>query len=196
MEVQDAGGDWLSPHQDTVAQSIARKISMVMQLDSVLARSGLGDDPYRYDIRIRAVRNGTPGPNSKTITITDSRLLRVSGDSSASPTAQGKAKVQWGRQNGVINGEYTINIRKSGLDDHHEIGWVPAGWQDTLEYTVRDDDPSGRVGERLEFNTSDLELGKLYGVQISYKTTASHVFSAVHDYVWPSTGFPGDNGTP
>ena len=68
--------------------------------------------------------------------------------------------------------------------------------EDILERTFTDDDPSGAVGDLLEFNTSDLELGKLYGVQISYKTNPNHVFSAVHDYVWLSTGFPGDNERP
>ena len=81
-----------------------------------------------------------------------------------------------------------------GKTQSHSI--LGGRYPNTLERTVTDPDPSGTVGDLLEFNTSELELGKLYGVQISYKTNASHVFSAVHDYVWPSTGFPGDQDRP
>ena len=196
IEIQDMGKDWSVLYRYTEAQSSLQEISMIRPLDEVHPRKGLGDEPYGFDIRVRAVRGLHSSPNSRTITIVDSPILRVSGDSSASPTDKGKAKVQWGRKSGVINGEYTINIRKSGRDDHYELGWVPAGWVDTLEQTFTDSNPSGTSNAPLEFNTSELELGQLYGVQISYKTNRSHVFSAVHDYVWPSSGFPGDQGRP
>ena len=169
---------------------------MILNLDSVIPGKGLGDDPYGFDIRIQAISGRYTSPNSKTITIIDSPILQVTGDSSDPPRDKGKAKIQWGRESGVIDGRYTFSIRKSETDEHHDTTWMPTGWQDNLEANSLDPDPSGPVNGLLEFNTSELELGKLYGVQLSYKTNTSHVFSAVHDYVWPSTGFPGDDNRP
>ena len=178
---------------------------------------GLAAGGGAYSFRVTATRstgNYLDSSLSDTVRIIENPIVRANGDSRSAPDGEGQAKIVWNRLANVTDGRYTIRTRKLFPSDHYRVGW--AIWFYDVDppeigcesqpcfflpaEQVIDRNPTGAVTSRLTHTREKLELGELYGIQLSYKTRSGrdtiHVFSANDVYVWPSKGLPGESGRP
>ena len=168
----------------------------VMRLDNIVHGKGLGHEDYFKLWVVAKDKAGVKGNSeaSDTITIKDSPILSINGDSNLpvghfGPVA-GKAIVKWSQQNDATS--YTIRWRKLGPDrmgrPHSDLNWKLDG--SSL--------PNAFIGEetitdpsRLMLTIQPLDLDAIYAIQFNYKRTAGgreeSVFAARDLYVWPST---------
>ena len=223
IEVRKTGGDW-SLHTGTVrSEPIGNAVTYRLEiaLDAITQDAqryiGLANHD-EYEFRVKSTDSGKYPDSeiSETVRIIESPIVRVNGDSRNAPAGEGWAKITWTRMADVAGGRYTVRARKLFPEDHHRIEWSMSSAYDTNrpaigcvsepapclslpDRAVTDRNPRGRVGERLSYTRNKLELGKIYGIQLSYKTVVNqntvHVFSANDMYVWPSTSFPGGRET-
>lgn len=213
---EPSSGDVLNAYHEIVLDQIIGTKYEVTFLDGTKGilydYVGLADDDYEF--RVKATGGGTfpDSQLSEIVKVVENPIVRANGDSRNAPTGEGQAEFTWTRMSNVSNGRYTVRARKLSPEGHHRVEWGGAiGYDESVpaigcisepqpclslpDRFATDRFPRGRVGARLSFTRNKLELGELYGVQLSYKTAANqsviHVFSANDVYVWPSTSFPG-----
>ena len=98
VEVRASGQEkWDSQPSETVSEP-----SLEIVLDKVLPDKGMADAPYEYELRAKATYTGDTYEDSdysETVTITNSPIIEVSGDSrntyDADDNPTGKAKITW-----------------------------------------------------------------------------------------------------
>ena len=227
VEVRERGGSWDPPDRtdpssgNTSAAKYEGSLDRIVAVDTdndgtVDAHKGLAHADA-YEFRVRATGSNSTYLDSgfsSTVRIIENPIIRGNGDSRNAPKGQGEAEVVWERVANVINGRYTVRTRKLYPPDHHRINWnlhsydtnLPAiGCESQPCFSLPDklyDDvtANGAVGTRLTYSRPKLELGKLYGIQLSYEISAGHetihVFSANDVYVWPSKNLPSENPHP
>ena len=202
VELQAAGESWTSPRVENLGSGVTE---LLLDLDKILAaqNKGLSDSPFAYEVRIRATVPGATvvldSQDGETITIIDSPIISINGDSSLPDGVHGppiaKAEVKWTKPNDVEG--YTLRWRKLGDDTsgkHH----TDAEW--SLDDSTH---PSHFLGaESIDVPNQEsfvvrapihsLEMGEIYAFQLNYTTSAGEVFSARDRYAWPSDRAAGD----
>ena len=180
--------DWTSAHSVTVKEAFLN-----IDLDEILpGKKGLADDPYEYELQVMATYEGDTYEDSgysKTVTITNSPIIAVDGDSrntydeNANPT--GKATITWqaitDSQGDEIATGYQIRWVKLPGDIVGPVAddaWSPAPEEDWTLVQFEHD--------RWEGTRKRLELHQIYAIQLNYTTEAGPGFSAQEFYVWPS----------
>ena len=184
---------------------------LVIDLDNVMGSTtpkGLGDDPYSYEILIQAQSRVGLTPvtqDSETITMEDSPIISINGDSRARSDGKGEVLVKWDKPKGVTVTGYTLRWRKLGSDmntnNHTNYYWelddssYPDTYDDTDSGTVDIDKsltqwkiPSiSSIGE-----DTPLKLEEIYAIQLNYTTASGKVFSTRDRFVWPSSRAAGN----
>ena len=180
--------DWTSAHSVTVKEAFLN-----IDLDEILpGKKGLADDPYEYELQVMATYEGDTYEDSgysKTVTITNSPIIAVDGDSgntydeNGNPT--GKATITWqaitDSQGDEIATGYQIRWVKLPGDIVGPVAddaWSPAPEEDWTLVQFEHD--------RWEGTRKRLELHQIYAIQLNYTTEAGPGFSAQEFYVWPS----------
>ena len=103
--------------------------SLEINLDDVVGGDGLADTPFAYEIRVMAKDSSGYSAYSDTITIIDSPIVAVNGNSKLPPGQHGpvigKAVVNWISQSRATS--YTLRWRMLGSDregdTHTEVDW-------------------------------------------------------------------------
>ena len=173
-----------------------------IELDDVMdsgTPKGLGDDPYSYDIHFEAeVWVGlSPFTNqSETITIIDSPIVSINGDSSTRSGNTGEVVVKWNIPADVTG--YTLRWRKLG-GIHSNPTWelnsgtYPSSFTDGVYINDTDLD-SWKIPSIPDSGVEDvpLEIEKVYAFQLNYTTSTGKVFSARDRFAWPSARTAGN----
>ena len=203
VEITPSDEPWSSSITVTTTESV-----FDVKLDDVLRGCGedmqgnpigtgicmkLSDAPYEYKIRMKATSAGdayADSDYSETITITNSPVIAVDGDSrdtfDEDGNAVGKAKITW--QPVMAATGYEIRMVKlSNEQDHKAVAWSITSISD-------DQWTSMSLGKSKTSHTEEgLDLYEIYAIQLNYTTADGPVFSAQEFYVWPSDR-PAGNG--
>ena len=170
------------------------------ELDRIIGVWGLDDnDAFKFHVRAVVPGHATDMIQSEEITLVDSPILSVNGDSTGRGPNDGKMVVKWAWDADYAQNTYTIRYRKLP-DNHHQIPMMGmAGWQpdsaanDMVWATPSIVQPTPTRDVSLEFPITGLEQYKIYAVQLNYTTPTAKYFSAREAYVWPSSR-PAGNG--
>ena len=206
VEVRKQGGNsqWQAPHATLKISPmngirLATETYYEFDLDDILLDShqGLAHN-NAYQFRVTTLGddgnyvNSDPSDDSR-ITIIDTPIISIDGDSRERADDDGQAVVKWPHF-GQPPGYYTIRYRKlSG--NHSSISWLPEEAQsasDWSETSYSSDHPPATLKVRVR----ELEQGSVYAFQLNYARTNSddeiidEIFSAREAYAWPSDGFP------
>ena len=206
VQLRASGKDWTSAHSVTVEGAF-----LDIDLDEILPDEGLADDPYEYELRIKATYTGDTYEDSdysETVTITNSPIIAVDGDSrdtydeNDNPT--GKAKITR-RAVTDSNGDEIATgyqIRWVKLPGDHTMSadpdadsWFIGPVSDdawTLVTHIAWTPVPLEQGESEYTLEEELELHQIYAIQLNYTTEAGPGFSAQEFYVWPSARAAGN----
>ena len=208
VEIQQAGGNWSSPHQVVKSAPPLR-----IDLDEVMPNKGLANHPA-YEIRVKEVSYSTDyldSAYSDVVRIVDNPLLLSGGSANGnSPSnGNGQAVLKWARVTNAT--EYTVSYRLLGKrpvfpwrdTPHSNPDWPnhedwPYYSVDPLPQHPPVRPPTGghpSIGSAVSTTVSGLDKGEIYAFQVNYKMSdGTTVLSARDAYVWPSATQPGDGG--
>ena len=199
VDIRVAGGTWSSTNARNVSPPSDVSDpwpSIDIDLDVILSDGGKGlADSPAYELRVSAERNTSISSGySNTITLVDSPIVTINGDSSLTDGVQGpiagKAVVRWKPQSTATS--YTLRWRKLGVDANG-LAHSSDGWQ--LDEESLPESFGGQakgLSSSLKTHTiQPLDLRAVYAVQLNYQTASGSVFSARDAYVWPAASKPG-----
>ena len=181
-----------TPIASTIANPITcdppptpRKCKMDIDLDRILSLRGLAHaDAYELGIKVTDNSNTyMPSVHSK-VTIIDTPIISIDGDSRGRTADNGQAVVKWTTPPDIP--VYALRFRKlSG--DHTQIAWRPRGaqsgeWRRPISQPTYDQTNPPVMEHRVR----DLDQQDLYAFQLNYTVGAVEYFSAREAYVWPS----------
>ncbi len=171
-------------------------------LDNIVGSEGLGDDPYEYHIQIIASLSNGGSPlisnnDTNTITIIDSPINSINGDSSSRTDGKGEAVVKWEIPSDVTG--YSLRWRKL-KEDHTSPSWELNSRTYPDEFTGEVNINNTSLNTRkipailppLYIEEEPMDLEEIYAVQLNYTTTSGKVFSARDRFVWTSDKAVGD----
>ena len=169
-----------------------------IELDDIIHSRGLAHADA-YEFRVRATDSSDTygdSADSETITIIDTPILSVNGDSREAPMGEGQVDLEWTPIEDILGdsyaeGNYSFQYRKLGLHTDAESGdevahsdyrWRPTNFGPGQ--TSTDDVITG------------LELEEIYAIQLRYikyrpgtQTVLHRVYAARDMYVWPAKSF-------
>ena len=198
-----------SPNYYTIDNPPVGDLSHGIILDRVIQTSvgpppiykGLADAPYAYEFQVQAVdENNSDNDSGFTrVTIVDSPIKSVNGDSSEADEDKGKMVVTWRPM--FNNARYTVRWRKLRGRHAGQVFWSPISWIEgdrNSEY----DWQSGATTAALSatYESADLERGEIYAVQLNFTANIPHTegthqfYSAREAYVWVSARAGGVYG--
>ncbi len=167
----------------------------VIRLDNIPASEGLAEQGY-FELKVMAVDSTDIYEDSvfsETLTIIDSPIISINGDSSLPDGVHGpplaKAEVKWDKPTGATG--YTLKWRKLGIDTN-DNAHTNSQWKlDDSSY------PNGYAAEKSISNPNQksftvqapdhpLDPYGVYAFQLNYTTTNGKVFSARDRFVWTS----------
>ena len=169
------------------------------ELDRIIGAWGLDDnDAFKFHVRAIVTGHATDMIFSKEITLVDSPILSVNGDSTGRSLNDGKMVVKWAWDADYAQHTYTIRYRK--LPDNHDqipmvgmAGWQPDSAANDMAWSAPPSvQPTPTRGVSLEYPITGLEQYKVYAVQLNYTTPTNTYFSAREAYVWPSNRAAGN----
>ena len=101
-------------------------VSITIDLDDVDGKgNGLADDPHAYQFHIKARDSksmSSESPASEVVTIVDSPIVSINGDSLGSGGMFGKMLIKW--RSAGSNAQYTVRWREI-TGNHTQRGWQP-----------------------------------------------------------------------
>ena len=162
-----------------------------IELDSVVNSKGLADeDSFQFQVRARNTTTNSESSFSETITIIDSPIVSINGDSRLPSGMHGppfpKAVVSWDKPSGATG--YTLRWRKLG-GKHKSLDW------ELNQTTYPDSYPADNKKSITNQNdttftvrgpANPLDFEEIYAFQLNYTTSSGKVFSARDRFVWPS----------
>ena len=170
------------------------------KLDRIIGAWGLDDnDAFKFHVRAVVPGHATDMIFSEEITLVDSPIISVNGDSAGRGPNDGKMVVKWAWDADYAQNTYTIRYRKLP-DNHHQIptmgmaGWQPDSAANDMVWATPPPNvqPTPTRGVSLENPITGLEQYKVYAVQLNYTTPTNTYFSAREAYVWPSNRAAGN----
>ena len=198
VEIRASGQTWDSPHSEAVSAPF-----LEIDLDRVLPDKGMADVPYEYELQVKATYSSDAYEDSeysKTVTITNSPIIAVNGDSrdtyDADGNPTGKVKITW---------RAVADPDGNEIATGYEVRWVKLPGDHTMSKGPDVDSWSiGPIDEEswtsVTLGTGDrdytlmgLDLYQIYAIQINYTTAGGPGFSGQEFYVWPSDR-PAGNG--
>ena len=145
-----------------------------------------------FEFRVQAKRAGDSALDSdfSHVTIVDSPITSVVGDSSMESDNRGKMVIKWPLVHS--DARYTVRWYKLA-GDHSQLSWRPSSTPVPRDDWTSISTPTTRLDHTVYTSTSGTG-GEVYAVQLNYTIAGEKYFSARAAYGWVSDSSPDGSG--